>query len=84
MTVRKRAYDPAAAAALLDRLIRQARRPGLCLRPDGKPLTVTLTIHRQCWAKSTLPKKNMDTLGVRFDFHWFPCRTFPEPAQGKS
>ena len=84
---KKRVYDPAAAAALLDRFGYDKRdAQGFRLRPDGKPLTVTLTIFTgNVWREiQTLLKKNMDTLGVRFDFHSVPLQDlFKESAQGK-
>jgi ABC-type transport system substrate-binding protein len=84
---RKRVYDPVAAAALLDRFGYNKRdAQGFRLRPDGKPLTVVLTIFTgNVWREiQTLLKKNMDALGVRFDFRSVPLQDlFKESAQGK-
>lgn len=82
-----RKYDPAGSAALLDKLGYDKRdAQGFRLQPDGKPLTVTLTIFTgNVWREiQTLIKKNMDTLGVRFDFRNVPVQDlFKEAAQGK-
>ena len=76
---KKRPYDPAAAAALLDRVGYDKRdAQGFRLQPDGKPLTVTLTIFTgNVWREiQTLLKKNMDAVGVRLDFRvGAGCRT---------
>jgi ABC-type transport system substrate-binding protein len=84
---KKRVYDPAAAAALLDRFGYGKRDgQGFRLRPDGAPLTVILTIFTgNVWREiQTLLKKNMDTLGVRLDFRSVPLQDlFKEAAQGK-
>lgn len=68
-------YDPAAAAALLDRFGYSRRdAEGYRLRPDGSPLRLTLSqrsgqVSREI---ATLWKKNMDALGIRFEFHLTP------------
>ena len=83
----KREYDPALAAALLDRMGYGKRdAQGMRLTPDGKPLTVVLTIFTgTVWREiQTLLKKNMDALGVRLDFRAVPVQDlFKEVAQGK-
>ncbi|MFO1323203.1 MAG: ABC transporter substrate-binding protein [Burkholderiales bacterium] len=83
----KRKYDPAAAAALLDRFGYGKRdAQGFRLAPDGKPLTVTLTIFTgNVWREiQTLLKKNLDALGVRMEFRSVPVQDlFKETAQGK-
>lgn len=82
-----RPYDPALAAALLDRMGYDKRdAQGMRLGPDGKPLTVVLTIFTgTVWREiQTLLKKNMDALGVRMDFRQVPVQDlFKEAAQGK-
>jgi oligopeptide transport system substrate-binding protein len=83
----KRRYDPVAAAALLDRFGYGKRDgQGFRLAPDGKPLTVTLTIFTgNVWREiQTLLKKNMDALGVRMEFRTVPVQDlFKEAAQGR-
>ena len=71
----KSRYDPAAAAALLDRFgygKRDAER--YRMRPDGTPLTLTLSLRSGPVSReiATLWKKNMDALGVRMEFHVTP------------
>jgi ABC-type transport system substrate-binding protein len=85
---KKRVYDPAAAAALLDRFGYDKRdAQNYRLRPDGKPLTVVLTIFSDgnVWREiQTLLKRDMDALGVRLDFKSSPMQDlFKEAAQGK-
>jgi ABC-type transport system substrate-binding protein len=56
------------------------------MTPDGKPLTVTLTIFTaSIWREiQTLLKKNMDALGVRLEFRVVPTQDlFKETAQGR-
>jgi len=83
----KREYDPKLAAALLDRMGYGKRdAQGFRLAPDGKPLTVVLTIFTgTVWREiQTLLKRNMDSLGVRLDFRAVPVQDlFKEVAQGK-
>lgn len=82
-----REYDPALAAALLDRMGYGKRdAQGFRTSPDGKPLTVVLTIFTgNVWREiQTLLKKNLDSLGVRLDFRNVPTQDlFKEAAQGK-
>jgi len=84
---KKRVYDPVAAAALLDRFGYNKRdAQGFRLQPDGKPLTVVLTIFTgNVWREiQTLLKRDMDALGVRLDFKVTPLQDlFKEAAQGK-
>jgi len=85
---KKRVYDPAAAAALLDRFGYNKRdAQNYRLQPDGKPLTIVLTIFSDgnVWREvQTLLKRNMDALGVRLDFKSTPLQdVFKESAQGK-
>ena len=84
---KKRVYDPVAAAALLDRIGYNKRdAQGFRLQPDGKRLTVVLTIFTgTVWREiQTLLKRDMDALGVRLDFKATPLQDlFKEAAQGK-
>jgi len=68
-------YDPAAAAALLDRFGYAKRdAEGFRLRPDGTPLKVTLTLRSGPISReiATLWKKNLDALSIRTVFHMTP------------
>jgi len=81
-------YDPAAAAALLDRFGYNKRdAQNFRLQPDGKPLTIVLTIFSDgnVWREiQTLLKRDMDALGVRIEFKSTPLQdVFKESAQGK-
>ncbi|MCC7040954.1 MAG: hypothetical protein IT516_11665 [Burkholderiales bacterium] len=82
-----RSYDPATAAALLDRVGYDRRdAQGMRLTPAGKPLTVVLTIFTgTVWREiQTLLKKNMDAIGVRLDFRAVPVQDlFKAAAQGQ-
>ena len=84
---KKRPYDPATAAALLDRFGYNKRdAQNFRLQPDGKPLTVVITIFTgTAWREiQTLLKRDMDKLGVRVDFKSTPVQdVFKEAAQGK-
>ncbi len=84
---KKRVYDPAAAAALLDRFGYNKRdAQNYRLQPDGKPLTIVITIFTgNVWREiQTLIKRDMDALGVRVDFKSTPLQdVFKEAAQGK-
>jgi ABC-type transport system substrate-binding protein len=85
---KKRVYDPAAAAALLDRFGYNKRdAQNFRLQPDGKPLTIVLTIFSDgnVWREiQTLLKRDMDALGVRIEFKSTPLQdVFKESAQGK-
>jgi len=84
---KKRVYDPAAAAALLDRFGYNKRdAQNYRLQPDGKPLTIVVTIFTgNVWREiQTLIKRDMDALGVRVDFKSTPLQdVFKEAAQGK-
>lgn len=82
-----RPYDPATAAALLDRMGYGKRdAQGMRLAPDGKPFAVVLTIFTGAavWREiQTLLKKNMDALGVRLEFRAVPVQDlFKAAAQG--
>ena len=83
----KREYDPVLAGRLLDRMgfaKRDAR--GFRLAPDGKPLTVVLTIFTgTVWREiQTLLRRDLDALGVRIEFREMPPQDlFKASAQGK-
>lgn len=86
-TVKARPFDPAAAQALLDRFGYAKRdAQGYRLAPDGRPLTLTLTIFTgNVWREiQTLLRKNMDAIGLRLEFRMVPVQDlFKEAAQGK-
>ena len=68
-------YDPAAANALLDRVGYKTRdAEGFRKLPDGKPLTINMTLRSGAPMREvqTLWKKNMETIGLRTDFHVTP------------
>ena len=68
-------YDPAAAKALLDRFGYDKRdADGYRKAPDGRPLTVTVTLRSGAISREiqTLVKKGMDEVGLRVDFHVTP------------
>ena len=83
----KSIYDPAAANTLLDRFgYRNRDAEGYRMTPDGKPLTVTMTLRSGGITRelSTLLKKNMDAIGIRMDFHITPFQdVVKELEQGK-
>lgn len=87
VNAKKRVYDPAAAAALLDRFgFNKRDAQNYRLQPDGKPLTVVITIFTgNVWREiQTLIKRDMDALGVRVEFKSTPLQdVFKEAAQGK-
>jgi ABC-type transport system substrate-binding protein len=67
--------DPAAARALLDRAGYSKRdAEGFRLAPDGKPLTLTLSLRTGAVSREvqTQWKKDMDALGLRLDFRVAP------------
>ncbi|MBK9117174.1 MAG: bicyclomycin resistance protein [Betaproteobacteria bacterium] len=82
-----RAFDPRLASALLDRFgygKRDAR--GYRLAPDGKPLTLKMTIFTAAvWREiQTLLHKNMEAIGLRIEFRPTPVQDlFKEAAQGR-
>jgi ABC-type transport system substrate-binding protein len=84
---KKRVFDPAAAGALLDRFGYNKRdAQNYRLQPDGKPLTIVITIFTgNVWREiQTLLKRDMDALGVRVEFKSTPLQdVFKEAAQGK-
>jgi oligopeptide transport system substrate-binding protein len=84
---KKRVYDPAGAAALLDRFGYNKRdAQNHRLQPDGKPLNIVFTIFTgNVWREiQTLIKRDMDALGIRVEFKSTPLQdVFKEAAQGK-
>jgi oligopeptide transport system substrate-binding protein len=75
----KSLYDPAAAQALLDRFGYKNRDPdGYRQTPDGKPLTVVLSLRAAAISRETqtLWKRDMDVIGIRIDFRVAPFQDF--------
>jgi oligopeptide transport system substrate-binding protein len=71
----KAIYDPSAANALLDRFGYGTRdAEGFRKTPDGKPLTITMTLRSGAVMREvqTLWKKNLAAVGLRTDFHVTP------------
>jgi ABC-type transport system substrate-binding protein len=71
----KAPYDVAAANALLDRFGYAARdAEGFRKTPEGKTLTIGMTLRSGAVSREiqTLWKKNMETVGLRTDFHVTP------------
>jgi ABC-type transport system substrate-binding protein len=68
-------YDPAAAKALLEHFgYGKLDADGYRKAPDGRPLTVTVTLRSGAISREieTLAKKCMDAVGLRVDFHVTP------------
>ena len=67
-------YDPATAKALLDRFGYAKAADGYRNRPDGKPLTVTLTLRSGPVSREiqTLTKRDLDAVGIRTDYRLTP------------
>jgi len=75
----KSLYDPAAAQALLDRFGYNKRdADGYRQMPDGKPLTVVLSLRAAAISREmqTLWKRDMDAIGIRIDFRVAPFQDF--------
>ncbi len=70
----KSQYDPATAKALLDRFGYAKGSDGYRTGPDGKPLTITLTLRSGPVSREvqTLTKRDMDAIGLRMDFRLTP------------
>jgi ABC-type transport system substrate-binding protein len=85
--LRRPAFDPATANALLDRTGYRGRDAQNYRRqPDGKPLTLTFTIFSgTVWREiQTLFRRNLDAVGLRVEFKVVPTQDlFKEAAQGK-
>ncbi|MFO1305047.1 MAG: ABC transporter substrate-binding protein [Burkholderiales bacterium] len=83
----RKAADPAAANALLDRVGYGKRdAQGFRLAPDGKPLSLSLlTFTGTQWREmQALWKQDMDAIGVRMEFRSMPTTdVFKETSQGK-
>jgi oligopeptide transport system substrate-binding protein len=71
-------YDPAAANALLDRFGYKRGSDGFRTTPDGKPLTMTMSLRTGAISReiATLWKKNFDALGLRSDYRMTPFQDF--------
>jgi ABC-type transport system substrate-binding protein len=72
-------HDPAAAQALLDRFGYKNRdADGYRKTPDGKPLTVVLSLRAAAISREmqTLWKRDMDVIGIRIDFRVAPFQDF--------
>jgi ABC-type transport system substrate-binding protein len=72
-------HDPAAAQALLDRFGYKNRdADGYRKTPDGKPLTVILSLRAAAISREmqTLWKRDMDVIGIRIDFRVAPFQDF--------
>ncbi|HET7033037.1 MAG TPA: ABC transporter substrate-binding protein, partial [Casimicrobiaceae bacterium] len=68
-------HDPRAANALLDRFGYDKRDPdGYRRAPDGKPLTLTLSLRTGAISREiqTQWKKDMDAIGLRMDYRLTP------------
>jgi len=75
----KSLYDAAAARTLLDRFGYDKRdTEGYRKAPDGKPLTVVLSLRAAAISREmqTLWKRDMDAIGIRIDFHVTPFQDF--------
>jgi ABC-type transport system substrate-binding protein len=72
------AYDPAAANALLDRFGYKRGADGFRTTPDGKPLTLTLSLRTAAISRemAILWKKSFDALGLRSDYRMTPFQDF--------
>ena len=85
--MRRPAFDPATANALLDRTGYRGRDAQNYRRqPDGKPLTLSFTIFSgTVWREiQTLFRRNLDAVGLRVEFKVVPTQDlFKEAAQGK-
>jgi ABC-type transport system substrate-binding protein len=71
-------YDPMAANALLDRFGYARGADGFRTTPNGKPLTLTMSLRTGAISRetATLWKKNFDALGLRSDFRMTPFQDF--------
>jgi oligopeptide transport system substrate-binding protein len=67
-------YDPATAKALLDRFGYAKDADGYRKTPDGKPLTLMLTLRSGPVSREiqTLTKRDLDAVGLRIDFRLTP------------
>ncbi len=77
--------DPAAARALLDRVgYRNLDADGYRLTPDGRPLTLTLSLRSAAISREieTQWKRDMNALGLRTDFHVTPFQEVIKELDG--
>src|SRR5262249_12811574 len=67
-------YDPAAGNALLDRFGYKRGADAFRNMPDGKPLTLTMSLRTGAISRemATLWKKSFDALGLRSDYRMTP------------
>ena len=67
-------YDPATAKALLDRFGYAKGADGYRRMPDGKPLTLMLTLRSSPVSREiqTLTKRDLDAVGLRIDYRLTP------------
>jgi oligopeptide transport system substrate-binding protein len=67
-------YDPATANALLDRFGYAKGADGYRKAPNGKPLTIVLTLRSGPVSREiqTLTKRDLDAVGLRMDFRLTP------------
>jgi ABC-type transport system substrate-binding protein len=71
---KKPLYDPATAKALLDRFGYAKGVDGYRTTPDGKPLTLVLTLRSSPVSREiqTLTKRDLDAVGLRTDYRLTP------------
>jgi ABC-type transport system substrate-binding protein len=71
-------YDPAAANALLDRFGYARGADGFRTTPDGKPLTITMSLRTGAISResATLWKKCFDAIGLHSEFKMTPFQDF--------
>ena len=71
---KKSQYDPATAKALLDRFGYAKGADGYRTTPDGKPLTLVLTLRSSPVSREiqTLTKRDLDVVGLRTDYRLTP------------
>jgi len=83
-TLRPLPYDPAAANALLDRFGYARGSDGFRNTPEGKPLTVTMSLRTGAISRetATLWKKSFDALALRSEFKMTPFQDFIKDLEG--
>ncbi|MDQ6619239.1 MAG: ABC transporter substrate-binding protein, partial [Pseudomonadota bacterium] len=76
-------YDPKAANALLDRFGYRRGADGYRNDPEGKPLTLTLSLRTGAVSREqqTLVKRSTDAIGVRLDFRLAPFQDIIKELQ---
>ncbi|HVP88035.1 MAG TPA: ABC transporter substrate-binding protein [Casimicrobiaceae bacterium] len=67
-------YDPVAANALLNRFGYARGADGFRTTPDGKPLTITMSLRTGAISRetATLWKRNLDVIGLRSEYNMTP------------